>query len=99
MSASLVITDSYHGIVLSLIFNKKFYVLKRFLESSVKSEHSRIHEILDEYGLQNRLVDNVHFDISEKIDFEDINDKIIKNVVESKNFLKNNLDILKVKNG
>lgn len=99
MNASLVITDSYHGIVLSLIFNKNFYVLKRFLESSVKSENSRIHEILDEYGLQNRLVDNVHFDISEKIDFEDTNNKIIKNVVESKTFLKNNLDILQVKNG
>jgi hypothetical protein len=52
--ASAVLTDSFHGTVFSLNFNKEFFCF----ESSANSEkavNSRLHNILDKVGLLSRL--------------------------------------------
>lgn len=50
--ADLVITDSFHGMVFSIIFQKQFLVFK-----NQKRGNARFESLLSELGLLNRLVD------------------------------------------
>ena len=56
-TASFVVTDSFHGTVFSIIFNKPFIVLGNQYRGL-----SRIFSLLKVFGLQNRLVDNFEKD-------------------------------------
>ncbi len=49
--ASFVVTDSFHGMVFALLFNKPFVVLE-----NRSGGLSRIHSLLGHYGLPDRLV-------------------------------------------
>lgn len=53
-NASLVVTDSFHACVFSIIFHKPFIVV-----SNPERGLSRITSLLDMFGLQHHLVDNV----------------------------------------
>lgn len=48
-NAALVITDSYHGSVFSLLYHKKAYIFRRFEEDDPINQNSRI-EQLSSYG-------------------------------------------------
>ncbi len=50
-NAKLVITNSFHGVALSLVFHKNFYV------SLPKIRKDRIYSLLANYGLNNRILD------------------------------------------
>jgi len=50
--ADFVVTDSFHGTVFSLLFNKPFIVLK-----NLSGGLSRITSLLERYGLQSRLME------------------------------------------
>ena len=51
-NATVVITNSFHGIALSLIFHRDFFV---FMPQAHKD---RIYNLLNLYGLQGRIVTN-----------------------------------------
>ena len=53
--AEFVLTDSFHATAFSIIFNKSFYVLKRFSDTSPKSQNSRIYHLLNMTGLEDRI--------------------------------------------
>ena len=73
-NAEYVITDAYHGLVFSLIFNRKFAVE---ISEYGKDTHSRITNLLNLLGLESRLFDTVDsIDIDAPIDFKRINDFI-----------------------
>lgn len=55
-NASVVCTDSFHGTLFSIIYEKPFYVYTRFSDKDVKSQNSRIYNILHLLGLETRLV-------------------------------------------
>lgn len=55
-SASVICTDSFHGAVFSIIFNKNFSVMKRFDDSDKKSENSRIYNLLRKFKLEQFLI-------------------------------------------
>lgn len=55
-NAELIITDSFHGTIFSLIFQKDFYVFKRFKDKAKDSQNSRIYNILKLVNLENRLI-------------------------------------------
>jgi len=44
-NATYVITDSYHGTIFSLIFEKKFYTLKRFSVDADNNQNSRVENL------------------------------------------------------
>lgn len=52
--SSLVITDSFHGAVFSILFNKNFLVLDRFKENDKISMNSRLDNLLKRFGLESR---------------------------------------------
>ena len=70
MNASFVITNSFHGVAFSIIFQKPFIVLS--LEGGGMS---RINSILSMFGLKSRLaykVEDITNIINEKIDWNKI---------------------------
>ncbi len=75
-NASYVITDSYHGLVFSINFNKPFTALKRF-KNDKYSQNVRIFNILNKFQLSNHLyagelkLDNFNYEsINNILDFE-----------------------------
>ncbi len=53
--AEFVVTDSFHGVVFSIIFNKPFVVMMKEI-----SGKARIPSLLKIFGLENRLINNVN---------------------------------------
>ena len=89
MDAEMVFTDSFHGCVFSIIFNKPFWVI-----GNKGRGNARFDSLLKLFNLENRRIDvneikEVYF--SEPIDWEKIN--TIKKEWQEKsiNFLKSNL--------
>lgn len=85
LNASCVITNSFHGTIFSINFNKDFYV--KLLPSSSKV-NARLIDILALFNLQDRLLDNNHI-AEQKIDFEKVNEKLINLRAESLAYLQN----------
>lgn len=57
--ADFVATDSFHGSVFSIIFQRQFCVFKRFADTNKLSQNSRIDTLLSTYNLTSCLVENV----------------------------------------
>lgn len=78
--ASFVVTDSFHGCVFSILFNKPFLVI-----SNKKRGGSRFISLLSILGLQNRLVDERDMVLKKDIiNYETINKKL--NILRSDSF-------------
>lgn len=54
--ASIILTDSFHAVALSLNHEKEFVVYKRFNDTDKASQNSRIIDVLDMFGVRERLV-------------------------------------------
>ncbi len=93
-NAEIVCTDSFHGMALSINFNKQFYVFCKTDDSIEESENSRLYNILSLFEISDRMIglnDEVFEDI-EEIDYNEVNHKL--NIVreDSINYLKNMLE-------
>lgn len=53
--AELVCTDSFHATALAVNFGRPLVEFLRFQDGDVNSQNSRIHELLHDYGLSERL--------------------------------------------
>lgn len=88
--AKFVITDSFHGTVFSIIFNKPFISI-----INEKRGAARFYSLLKMFGLENRIVriseDLNKIDFSEKMDFNQVNAILEKEKVRAFDFLKNSL--------
>lgn len=89
--ADFIITDSFHGTVFSIIFNKPFI-------SIVNNERgaSRFESLLEQLGLASRMVYEIseisnHL-ISEVVDYNLVNERLSKLKIESINYLENSLN-------
>ena len=88
-NAEFVITDSFHGMVFSILFEKNFLVIGNSARGL-----SRFTDLLECIGLKDRLVtlDFDDFDLLEKkIEYKDVNEKIEQMREFSKIFLLNSL--------
>lgn len=88
MDAEMVVTDSFHGCVFSIIFNKPFWVL-----GNKKRGMARFESLLSIFGLDERLIktDSMSVELTLPIDWGRVN--AIKKEWQEKsfNFLKGNL--------
>ena len=69
--ASMVVTDSFHGTVFSIIFNKPFWVI-----GNTGRGLSRFESLLSLFGLQNRLLQSLDTktnNMADEIDWEYVN--------------------------
>lgn len=77
--SEMVCTDSFHGTVFSLIYNKKFFTFMRFSENATLSTNSRITTLLKQVGAENRLIlKDTAFEqcFEQYIDYDSIQEKI-----------------------
>lgn len=88
--ADFIITDSFHGTVFSILFNKPFLAVVNYDRGA-----SRFYSILERLNLESRLISDInHFDnkiLKESINYEAVNVKLAELRAESINFLKRNL--------
>jgi hypothetical protein len=85
--AKYVVTDSFHGTVFSILYNKDFVVL-----GNKKRGQARFASLLSLFGLENRLIDNLsNVKSIEGVDWSNVNRKLDILRRESLDFLRHNL--------
>lgn len=87
-NADYIITNSYHGTIFSMIFNKEFYVITR------KNRNSRMETLLKTAGISERLLDDdIQIELNKKIDYKEVEEKLKEESDKSKKFLEEALKI------
>lgn len=71
-NAEYIVTDSFHGTLLSIIFNKNFFTKISGTHAGVGS---RIHDLLEHYGLNDRIIQE-NIDYRQPISYAPINVKL-----------------------
>lgn len=89
--AELIITDSFHAVAFSIIFNKNFVVFKRDNDAKKSSMNSRITDLLNELNLSERIIEESKQPTKEflekEIDYTFANSALQKNIEQSIDFL------------
>lgn len=95
-NATIVCTDSFHGMALSINMNKDFYSFCKTSHSETTSENSRITDVLEKFGLGKRLVelDTPVPDVLESIDYDKVNSILKREREDSESYLKNMLETM-----
>lgn len=89
--ADMVATDSFHGCVFSIIYQRQFVVFKRFSDSHKLSQNSRIYTLLSAYELKKCIAEDISKyrpSIISENDYAKVTETLSANVNESKNWLK-----------
>lgn len=84
--ADYVITNSFHGCMFSLIFNKKFLFLPLVKDAAPNNE--RIYSLLKRMHLENRIWRGDFLSIEQDIDYSLVNKRLESWVEDTKNILK-----------
>lgn len=90
LGARFVITDSFHGTVFSILFNKPFVVLNNKGRGT-----ARLNSLLKMFNIQNRIasdINDVKNILKKEVEWESVNNKIRLYKMDSMNFLINNLN-------
>jgi len=82
-----VITDSFHGCVFCIIFNKPFHC---FINQKRGSD--RFYSLLEMFGLEDRIINGMVTDTP--IDWNEVNNKLELNKIKSEDFLRDHLKTL-----
>lgn len=93
--SKIVCTDSFHGTVFSLIFEKKFFTFMRFSDTETLSTNSRISTLLNLTGCEDRLVSNnvdVYEMLSRRMNNKCIQDNLNEFRRDSLEYLKRSLE-------
>ena len=85
VDSEMIICDSFHGCVFSIIFNKPFWVLE-----NTNRGNTRFESLLKLFGLENRLIDLNMFsivDINKPVEWNNINKALLKLSIYSQELL------------
>ena len=92
--AEFVLTDSFHGVVFSIIYQKPFAVFERNKAGHV-SMNSRLYDLLNTFDLTDRLIDIENIGLLDsliEIDTEKVVKFLTQKKCESHTFLKESID-------
>lgn len=91
--AEVVLTDSYHGTIFSLLFHKRFVTLERFLNNDEICQNSRIYQLRTYFNLENQIIpyDKDVLWNPEKVDYDKFEQTLKTLRKNSTDFLKNAL--------
>lgn len=84
------LTDSYHGVVFSIIFEKLFIVYKR--QDDTPSMDSRIDNLLEKFSLEYRRNENILDNDVMEIDYSNVQQIIKVEKIKSINFLSKHIN-------
>ncbi|MFK3936218.1 polysaccharide pyruvyl transferase family protein [Alkalihalobacillus sp. NPDC078783] len=86
-SAEIFCTDSFHGVVFSILFEKTFIVFER--TGSLPSMYSRLETLLSKFNLKQRMEKNVNFDdYINEIDYSEVEGTLKKEREKAYAYLK-----------
>lgn len=84
-----LVTDSFHGIMLSVKLQKPFYVFTKLSDNEVNNDNDRISEVLNEFCLTDRFCkDDIKPTKLERIDYGVVSPKVDDLIRISENHLK-----------
>jgi len=87
--SSYVITDSFHGTIFSINYNRNFYSFaKRVTDDVAGLDNDRIIDFLSLIGLQNRFINDNEYRIEADIDYTEVNNYLSNARDLSLNYLK-----------
>lgn len=86
-NAEYVFTDSFHGSVFSMLYQKQFLVFNRYSDNSSSSKNSRIDSFCKNYGLSDRRYNGNIANVENKINYEAVLGKVDEHRQKSKAFL------------
>lgn len=94
--AACVLTDSYHGSIFSLLFEKDFQYLQRFRTDDPGSQNIRVTSLFDRLGLQDRIVtqDGGEMPPYNIPEYDQIRQKTAQFRISSRQYLETSLDSL-----
>lgn len=85
--AEYVVTDSFHGFLFSLIFEKQFCLLERFLSDGKNTQNNRLLDLLRLIGCRDELISqNVQW-TETVLNYRDINIKLYPFIEDSRKYL------------
>ena len=93
-NASFVFTDSFHGMVFSIIYKIPFIIFERFEKDDPRNQNSRIYSLIHLLGLENGLMHPSNIDRIEELpqfDFTDCYENLEKLRKESLEYLRTSL--------
>jgi len=93
-NAEYILTDSFHGTIFSLLYEKQFYTFSRFESKTSASTNSRIESLLNSVGINNRhLKANSNIDdcLKLEIDYNNVQHCLENFRNESRSYLFNAL--------
>lgn len=87
--AKMVITDSFHGMMFSMIFNKPFYAY-----TPNRSNVARVTDVLKKFGLEDRKLTNIQSikDVSFELNYAGVNQKIEAEREKSLQYLREQME-------
>lgn len=86
-NAEYVFTDSFHGSVFSMLYEKQFMVFNRYSDQSISSKNSRIDSFCENYGLHDRRFNGNINAVDKKIDYASVLKKVEQHRQKSLAFL------------
>lgn len=86
--ADYIITDSFHAVCFSYIFKKEFYV---FEKKSLMSTNSRIYNLLDLFGVKDRIISKQINLKKDLLNYETIGNNLLSIIEYSKEYIKESL--------
>ncbi len=92
--SSCVLTDSFHGVLFAINFQKDFYAYERFKADDEDNQNQRIENILGKIELMNRIINENHnFLNDESVDYTRANQLLEKERASSYDFLNKALGV------
>lgn len=85
-NAQFVVTTSFHGTVFSIIMQRPFYSIV------INDKDERIRGLLTQCGLEQRIVKEIPDNINNKINWEEVQNKLKLSIKHSKDFLSKSLE-------
>ena len=86
--AEFILTDSFHGLCFSLLFEKQFCVLQRFLNDGRNTQNNRLVDLLSLIGLKDKFLSKESLLNDRIVDYESVNEKLEGFKETSKDYLK-----------
>lgn len=85
-AAEYVVSNSFHGVAMSVIFRKQFFA------AGMGERANRVKSLLEEIGLSERYInDSDNFQISKVIDYQTVSKTIDEMILSSKKYLEESL--------
>ena len=81
-NAEIVVSNSFHATAFAILFHKNFFVFNR-----MEKINTRMKDMLEIFGLSDRLIKNSNLNVNNKINYSEVDKKLSAQIKHSKKFI------------